>query len=250
MIDNVYGSFNSPRLNDKYEQLWHKLAPQYTDDTLKDVVFHNNGLTQKKNEIIELWQLFDRMQPHIILEIGVSQGGTFASWCQLAPDDALIIGIDRSVNDCRPHQEVMWLGAPCGPVHPDISDITENTSSGGGMYALKRKGTNQIIVPINGWSYDDLVMKQLLSVLNGRKIDFCFHDASHEKSMTEKDFELYWPLIAEGGVMAFHDICYCSHPDVTKSEWWEKIRKDGPQTTMYSYESRSNASMGIGVLFK
>ena len=252
MMDNIYGTFNAPRRNDKYEQLWHKLAPQYTDEALKDVVEHNNGLTQKKNEIIELWQLFDRMQPHLILEIGVSQGGTFASWCQLAPDDALIIGIDRCVNDCRPHPGSMWLGAFCGPVHPDIAspEVLRKTQNGGGMYDLKRRGSNQTIVAIEGWSYEDHVMQQLLDVLGGRKIEFCFHDASHEKSMTQKDFELYWPLIAEGGIMAFHDICYCAHPDVTKNEWWEKIRKDGPQTTMYSYESKANASFGIGVLFK
>lgn len=254
MIDSIYGSFNVPRLNDKYEQLWHKLAPQYTDDKMTQLAKHNNGITQKKNEIIELWQLFYRMQPKIILEIGVSQGGTFAGWCQLAPDDALIIGIDRSVNDCRPHPEVIWLGAPCGPVHPDITcqDELKNTSNGGGMYALKRRGSNQNIVPINGWSYEDSVMKQLLDVLDQRKIDFCFHDASHLYDMTVKDFDIFWPLIAPGGVMAFHDIAYSSSEGSTKWKWWREIQHNGPQFASYTYElnDKWDANMGIGVLFK
>ena len=222
----------------RYNDLWNKLAP--IDDK-----HPNNGMTQKRNEIMELWSIFERVEPTIILEIGVSQGGTFAGWCQLASDDALIIGIDRDPNDCYPRKG--------NQVHPDIGDLTlKMTEEGGGMYALKRKGSHQTIVPIVGMSFDPIVIKKLKGVLNGRKIDFIFHDASHEYSMTVKDFELYWPLVAPGGVMAFHDIAYYSGKDINKWRWWREILRFGPYDYAYTFEhnDRKDLSMGIGVLFK
>lgn len=237
MLTNIYKS------GDKFEQLWYKLAPEYND--VGKAVLNNSGLTQKKHEIIELWQLFDRLQSDIIVEIGVSQGGTFAGWCQLASTDALIIGIDRDVNDCWPRRGDM--------VHPDIAGPEfRMTEQGGGMYSLKRKESNQTIIPINGWSYESKTVLKLQEVLNGCRIDFLFHDASHKYEDTVRDFELYWPLIESGGVMAFHDIAYSSVAEVTKWKFWREIIHTGPQEISYTYEynDRFDQSMGIGVLFK
>jgi predicted O-methyltransferase YrrM len=249
MLDHIYGQFNKPKNeNDRYEQLWHKLAPQYEDDTMKVLVTANLGMTQKKHEIIELWQLFDRMQPHVILEIGIAQGGTFAGWCQLAPDDALIIGIDRNPDDCNPR-------AGGHIIHRDIDNrfgcLLVSTSNGGGAYRLKRRESNQRIEIIKGWSYEETVMKRLLEVLDGKKIDWIFHDASHSEEMTSKDYELYWPLVSPGGAMAFHDISYSSVPEVSKWKWWRKrYELKLNYYVCYSYEMGVDQSMGIGVLFK
>jgi hypothetical protein len=63
---------------------------------------------------------------------------------------------------------------------------------------------------------------------------------------------LYWPLIADGGVMAFHDVAAADHPDITKCRWWREIRDNGPQVASYTYEynDKLTQSMGIGVLLK
>jgi len=223
--------------NDKYEKLFNKLAP-FTDKA-------HSGLTQRKNEIIELWTLFDRIQPHVIVELGVAQGGTFASWCQLAPDGHCIIGIDRDLNDCWPRKG--------NDVHPDIADKCDKmTEDGGGLYQLRRRGSNQRIFGIKGWSYEPNVMRDLLGALQGRQIDFFFHDASHKCEETEADFELFWPLIKPGGVMAFHDVSFYTHEGASKYEWFRKIRDDGPQIVLYSYTTPDRAvlSMGIAILFK
>ncbi len=219
---------------DKYQWLWNRLAPMPWNA--------QNGLTQRRDEIIQLWQLFDRLQPKTVLEIGVSQGGTFAGWCQLAPADALIIGIDKETNDCYPRAG--------NQVNPDIADHTETmTEDGGGMYALKRRGSNQTLVAIKGWSYEPTTVQRLLTALGTRQIDFIFHDASHEAIMTSKDFEIYWPLVAPGGVMAFHDIGYSSVPEVDKWRWWREIR-DRYKSYAYQLPDEADLSMGIGVLFK
>jgi cephalosporin hydroxylase len=240
MLDQIYGSYNGFRLKDKFEILWSKLAPVDEKE-----IRSNSGMMQKKNEIIELWQLFIRINPKIICEIGVAHGGTFASWCQLARDDAILIGIDRDVNDCWPREG--------DQVHPDIADpCYMMTEHGGGMFALKRKGSHQTIIPINGWSYEPKVMNEVLRVLNGKKIDFLFHDVSPMPEDSEKDFNFYWPLIADGGVFAVHDIAKHERPTEQKWTWWRKIVQEGPHEAVYEYRyhDRYNYSMGIGVLFK
>jgi cephalosporin hydroxylase len=244
MLDNIYGPYEKFRLKDRYEKLWSKLAPVWEDEDKTKWKVAHNGLTQRKNEIIELWQLFDRIHPMIILEIGVAQGGTFAGWCQLADDNALIIGIDRDVNDCLPRK-----GELCNPDIADPCDVM--TCEGGGMYRLKRKGSQQKIVAIKGWTYEPETMQKLLDALQGRKIEFLFHDASHQEQESRDDFELFWPLVSPGGVYAMHDIAYYEGK-ADKWKFWREIVQNGPHVASYEYRyhDRQKSSMGIGVLFK
>jgi len=243
-LENLYGTMNQMRpdvnhLDRELQLLWSRLAPQ----NIGTPEFQpNNGLSQRKNEIIELWKLFKFQSPKIILEIGTAQGGTFAGWCQLASNDATIISIDRCVDDCRPR--------PGDPVHPVISPHSHlTTSQGGGTYHLGREG--QRIFAINGWSHEDSTLQALDTALMGRKIDFIFHDASHSKEMFEVDWKLYWPYIADGGVFSAHDVMPSSHPDCDKSAFWQKIRETEEYSAIYEYFSnRKLDSMGIGVVIK
>ena len=179
------------------------------------------------------------------MEIGVAQGGSFSGWAQLARDDALLIGLDRDLNDCWPREG--------NQVHPEIADsCNKMTCNGGGMWMLKRRGSHQTIIPINGWTYEKRVMDELLEVLDGKLIDFLFHDASHKYEDAKRDFGLFWPLVAPGGVFVMHDIGTCDASEVTKCQFWREIRDIGPQCVTYSYQysDRLNSSLGIGVLFK
>lgn len=241
--ERIFGSWNSPTTqaaHDGLASLWHKLAAQ----NLGNPEFKPNfGLSQRKSEIIMLWTLYRRAMPEVVLEIGVAQGGTFASWCHLGKSDAIIIGIDRDVNDCRPRQGE--------PVNSDIGNNSNLrlTTQGGGMYALAKD--NQRIHPISGWSHEPHVMEQLLMHLAGRKIDWLFHDASHSASMFAKDFSIYWPLVAEGGVFAAHDIMPSAHPDCDKSVEWERIKREEDYSACMEFRgSRTDDSLGIGLLIK
>jgi len=242
--ESIYGGWDSQKYfsdpaDSRLQDLWHKLAAQHVDTP--DMV-PNHGLTQRKNEIMELWGLFRKVAPKVVLEIGTAQGGTLAGWCQLAPMDATIIFIDRCVNDCRPR--------PGDPVHPDIASRHDAVTTGGGGGYLLARG-HQRIVPINGWSYEPPVISKLMRELAGRKVDFLFHDASHEASMFLRDFEIYWPLVADGGVFASHDICPSSVPNVNKHEAWAQIVRDCKYSARYEYHGGNGSeSFGIGVLIK
>lgn len=240
-IDRVFGNWDLLPTNgnkDDLAQLWHWLAAQNVGTPYQQL---NSGLSQRRAEITMLWELYKRAKPKVVLEIGVAQGGTFASWCKLGEPDALIIGIDRDVNDCRPrHNE---------PVHQMISIPGQHktTDQGGGMMHLAC--FQQKVIPIKGWSHAPHVLEELRITLKDRKIDWLFHDASHSADMAHRDYELYRPFMAEGSVMAFHDIQESQVPECNKSEWWQEVKANGDYSALYEFRGPKNAdSMGIGVI--
>lgn len=241
-VDTIFGGWDVARNpGDPLELLYHRLAAQHVGTREFQP---NSGMTQRASEIIPLWELFIRQRPQVILEVGTAQGGTFASWCQLAPDNATLIAIDRDLNDCWPRQG--------NQVNPMIAPLCQKmTEEGGGLHALKRRGSNQNIVAINGWTTDQAVKDQLSSQLGGRKLDWLFHDASHEADMARVDFEWLWPLIAEGGVFASHDIMPSDDPKCNKKEWWDEAKKSTQHSAVYEFcGSSEDKSMGIGILIK
>lgn len=245
MTDKIYGTWDSPPqdLPDHEQQLvglWHNLAVQ-NEGTAEFVA--NNRLTQRKNEFIELAQLFRRVRPRVIAEIGLAQGGTIAAWFKLARPDAKFLVIDRDCNDCLPR--------PGEPVSPHIygGPIKGMTEQGGGVYHLKQP--TQDLHVIWGWTTDPVAKQKFLDALGGDKIDWMFHDASHEASMFHQDFEWMWPLIADGGVLASHDIQPSTVPNITKSIEWERIKREETYSAVYEWRGNQHSdSYGVGALIK
>jgi predicted O-methyltransferase YrrM len=54
------------------------------------------------------------------------------------------------------------------------------------------------------------------------KIDFVFHDASHDVEPTSKEVEALAPRITAGGLMTFHDVRLCAHMGDFLIEWFKK----------------------------
>lgn len=189
-----------------------------------------------------LMDLYLRARPKIVVEIGVAQSGTAAGWCIHGQPHALLIFIDRCLDDSRPR--------PGDPGNQNVySGPLKMYSNGGGICHLGRNG--QVVRGINGWSHDSHVFSQLKTLLNGHKIDWLWTDSSHEAGMFEKEFAMYWPFVAEGGVFCTHDIQHSSHPDVTKWKSWERIKQEESYSMMMEFKgSKSEDSLGIGVLVK
>jgi predicted O-methyltransferase YrrM len=241
--EKLFGSWDSPPADgpkDNLESLWHWLAAQRVGTTEQQ---NNNMMAQRRGEITMLWSLYQRARPKVVLEIGVSQGGTFAGWCFLGRPDALIIGIDRDCNDCLPRDRETVSPHICHHGH------YRNTQHGGGMHALGRN--KQVIKPINGWSYEDTTISQLTETLAGRQIDWLFNDGSHSAEMAQKDFDLYWPFVSPGGVYASHDVMPSQAPNCNKSQWWDSTRdRDDYAMRMEFFSAKSDDSLGIGLLIK
>jgi cephalosporin hydroxylase len=237
--ETIFGGWSTPRItgneqHDRLQRLWNDLAAHEGRP--------NFGLSQRLAEITMLWHLYIAQAPSVVLEIGTAQGGTFAGWCQLGTDDATIISIDRCVNDCRPR--------PGDPGNINIYNGPLNaTTNGGGVYSLRQR--RQTIHALNGWSYQESIIGKLKEVLGGRNIDFLWNDASHERDMFLRDFSIYYPLVAEGGIFAVHDIMPSQHPDCNKSEAWEEIKQTADYSACFEFKgSRNDDSMGIGLLIR
>ncbi len=64
-------------------------------------------------------------------------------------------------------------------------------------------GISEHLTPLRGYPHD--ILSQWCEIVGKKEIDFVFIDSSHESKNVLKDFELCFPLIKDGGWIAFHD---------------------------------------------
>lgn len=242
--ERIFGTWDTPRvtgeyLHDHLQGIFHSLAAQNVGTPQFEP---NSGLSQKKDQFIMMCALFSMIKPQVIMEVGVAQGATLSAWCQLAPPDAMIIALDKDLNDARPR--------PGDPVHSSIyHGPLKMTSDGGGIYSLKQKG--QKMVGVNGWTSDPRVQAEVVQHLNGRKVDWLFHDCSHSARMTREDMIWMWPLVADGGCLVLHDIQPSKHPDCDKCVAWREMLDTLDYSAHYELiGNRESDSMGVGILVR
>lgn len=82
--------------------------------------------------------------------------------------------------------------------------------------------------------------------LKYKKIDFLFIDGDHSYNGVKMDFEMYCPLVREGGIIVFHDALY--HADKTEEVdvFWQEIKTKYPYVEIKVGEN----STGIGIIWK
>jgi len=110
----------------------------------------------------------------------------------------------------------------------------------------KSKGKNIL----NGDSHNEDTLAKLVEWLDGYEIDVLFIDGDHSYEGVKQDFEMYSPLVREGGLIAFHDILdspYHKAKDFGIFEFWEEIKG---KYTWEEYIKETNTWGGIGVLWK
>jgi len=91
---------------------------------------------------------------------------------------------------------------------------------------------------IQGDSHD----KETLKKVSDRKYDLLFIDGDHSYEGIKKDFEMYSPLVREGGIVAFHDIL--SEEGVFK--FWSEIKNMHESQEIINNVKKK--PLGIGVL--
>lgn len=104
-----------------------------------------------------------------IVELGVDKGGSCKLWSKLLDKDGLLIGVDCSPQNCK----------------LDFSSFNCNVK----------------FFPISNKDARESVIKEL----NGKEIDFLFIDAGHTYHEVRLDYEMYSPLVRDGGLIGFHD---------------------------------------------
>ena len=150
---------------------------------------------QKWTEFAELLEYLDGREFKNILEIGTLNGGTLKGWREIARKDARFTMLDYGdipVTDIlKLPKEGQFAQCTIGDSHnPDTAQLIKE-------YA---------------------------------PFDFIFIDGDHTYEGVKKDFEMYAPMLVEGGIVGFHDIVeHTKHKKVGVFKFWAELKKAYPK---------------------
>jgi len=109
------------------------------------------------------------------------------------------------------------------------SDFSERNFFDEWRYNIDKNGLAQYVIPLKG--YSDEVLSRWDEIAGKKKIDFIFIDGSHQYLDVLKDFEMAYPLVKEGGWIAFHGV---AHTWPGPEHVWHDIAKHVLQNHEYS----------------
>jgi autotransporter strand-loop-strand O-heptosyltransferase len=140
------------------------------------------GMTQNKNEIIDLVNFLKDKSIKNVLEIGSDRGGSFYLWCKTIDSGGKKISVDLPM-----------------------------VRFGSNDYSVKERNKKMVtwsnnIFIIEGDSHKEETLLQVEKILNGEEIDLLFIDGDHTYEGVKKDYEMYSKLVSNNGVIVFHDI--------------------------------------------
>jgi predicted O-methyltransferase YrrM len=187
------------------------------------------GAMQKLAEFVPLLALLARRPPAVAVEIGTHHGGSFYALCKVADPHATLVSIDL----------------PGGLFGGGYSEQELRAMRG---YGLSTQSLHFLACDSQDLSTRDAVIK----LLDGREVEFLMIDGDHRYEGVRRDFELYSPLVGNGGLIAFHDIL--PHPQVPLCQvdiFWNEIKGRYRHLELVDpSEDWGNGQWGgIGVLF-
>jgi 23S rRNA U2552 (ribose-2'-O)-methylase RlmE/FtsJ len=148
---------------------------------------------QNEYELREFLNRIVDLNLQTVVEIGTARGGVLYCLSQISSRNATLVSIDLpGAPNCGGQTgNERALFSTFGPVTQDFHFIPDNSQ-----------------LPST--------RERLVEILDGRKIDLLFIDGDHSYNGCKSDFEMYKSLVADSGIMVFHDICL--FPDV----WGER----------------------------
>ena len=153
-------------------------------DGLKDIIEQCRA-SQNKEELTALLTDVSKIKPKVILEIGSWRGWLIETFFEaFHPEWLRGVEVDRANIDPEMHDQFPIM----------IAD-----------------------------SHLEATRDKILEDLEGRKVDFLFIDGDHSYEGVKRDFELYAPLVRDGGIIGFHDASLLGHPDVHVYKLWNEI---------------------------
>lgn len=194
-----------------------KLPVDFTEDTYKKVAqsFHDVKCTQNYYEACRLCERIKKLNPKVILEIGVEKGGTMNLWLQFAPN-ARYVGVDNAMHF-----------------------VTD---------ALKERHKGKIEL-IEADSRNAGTLERVKEALKGRPVDFLFIDGDHQEDTVRSDFATYAPLVRKGGIIAMHDVQCSTNWLHCKgvSKVWDEVKT---KTAEVFVNVEAEVYFGIGMIVK
>ena len=182
------------------------------------------GAMQKPSELAELIGLLQERPPMTAVEIGTARGGTVYVWCEVADPRATIVSIDLP-------------GGSFG------SGYSEAEIPAPDAYGKPQQELRFLLAD----SHDPATRAELQQILRGSSIDFLMIDGDHSYDGVKRDFELYSPLVAEDGLIAFHDIApHSTAAGCEVQRFWTELRQSHSHLEFVDPVSESDLAAGWG----
>jgi predicted O-methyltransferase YrrM len=169
-------------------------------------------------------RLVAAVKPKTVLEIGTANGGTLFLLSRMVAGDATLISIDLRGGACGGGYATWRI-----PIYKSFALPGQNLSL------------------IRGDSHTRKTFDALHARLGDKQLDLLFIDGDHTYEGVKQDFETYSPLVAPGGVIAFHDVV--QHTRITSctvDQFWKEIRDQYEHHEIV--EDPAQGWGGIGVL--
>lgn len=109
---------------------------------------------------------------------------------------------------------------------------------------------DQKIHLIRANSHEEKAFQKVLSLLDGKEIDFLFIDGDHSYEGVKKDWNMYAPLVREKGLIGFHDII-ANTKDLRSGvdRFWNEIKRQYQYIEIVD-DRKNKCGYGIGLLIK
>jgi glycosyltransferase involved in cell wall biosynthesis/predicted O-methyltransferase YrrM len=167
------------------------------------------------------------------------------------PDDAVIVEIGSYKGRSTVAMGYACLGTQRRIYCVDTWDGNDSDFADRNFFYIWKQNVQnndieQYVVPLRGYSRE--ILSRWNELTNGRLIDFIFIDGSHQYLDVLKDFELSFPLVKDGGWIAFHDVI---HTWPGPERVWHNIAKDYLVNHEYSSSlacGQKNSSLSIAAL--
>lgn len=185
---------------------------------------------QIRSEVRALLGMLERTPPRTVLEIGTAYGGTLFLLTRVSRPDATLISLDLPAENLSV-QPARFGGGNYAPRKP----LYES-------FALDQ----QRLVFLAADSHSSETLARVTRELAGREVDLLFIDGDHSAEGVRRDFEMYAPLVREGGIIALHDIVDGAEADVGGvPEFWRSL---GNLDTTELVEDREQGGYGLGIV--
>lgn len=148
------------------------------------------ALMQLRDEIEALTTRVEQTEPQTVLEIGTADGGSFYVWSRCLESADELVSVD------------LPGGRFGGGYDEQKTDIFRTFAPSKEMHFVRDD------------SHQTETFERVADLVDG-EVDFLFIDGDHTYDGVKRDFEMYSQLVADGGLIALHDIA--THPN-TKAE--------------------------------
>ncbi|QZH76407.1 MAG: class I SAM-dependent methyltransferase [Erythrobacter sp.] len=221
---NLRDYFNRRKLDNSLSAIAPDTAPDRQVDFAMEAADRFLRPMQNRSELVRLMERVRAMQPRRILEIGTARGGTLFLFCRNAAPDATIVSLDLPY-------------AINGGGYPEWKAP---------IYRSFAQSEQQLIL-LRRDSHLAASRDEVLRQAGSEPFDLIMIDADHRYEGVKRDFELYAPLVAPGGIIVMHDVLPNRYDaEIQVDRFWEEVK--ARYATEEIVEDPAQGNMGIGIV--